>query len=257
MGGSCCICGYKKCDAALALHHLDPSKKDISLGAIRANPKNWAALVAELRKCVLLCNICHTEVHYNMAVVPENAPSFNEMFADYKAMLTKDEYEQEHCPVCNGPKANHIKTCSLSCSGKMSFRVDWNSIDLEMELRTKSNCQIAEALGCTETSVRKRLKLIRSGKTNTNAPAKPSIKTICFKCGKPVKRYHSAKAVKRNFCSRQCRDAILNNEGWPSNNELLQMRNSYSIETIATKLHKGLSAVYSRIAKINKFDTIK
>lgn len=27
MGGECCICGYKKCPEALALHHLDPSKK--------------------------------------------------------------------------------------------------------------------------------------------------------------------------------------------------------------------------------------
>ena len=50
MGGSCVCCGYKKCDAALALHHLDPNEKDFSLGSIRANCKSWAEIVEELRK---------------------------------------------------------------------------------------------------------------------------------------------------------------------------------------------------------------
>lgn len=84
MGGKCCICGYNKCSSALALHHLDPSQKDISFGAIRANPISWLKIVEELRKCVLVCHNCHSEVHKDMATVPADAPKFNEDFVDYK-----------------------------------------------------------------------------------------------------------------------------------------------------------------------------
>ena len=43
-GGECNLCGYKKCLEALEFHHLDPLEKDFSLGAIRANPKNWETI---------------------------------------------------------------------------------------------------------------------------------------------------------------------------------------------------------------------
>jgi hypothetical protein len=63
MGGKCQCCGYDKCTQALDLHHLDPTEKEMGLGGIRANPKSWESIVQELRKCVLLCNRCHQEVH--------------------------------------------------------------------------------------------------------------------------------------------------------------------------------------------------
>src|ERR1700688_4794367 len=78
MGGQCCVCGYNRCQWALALHHLDPAQKDFGLGTIRANAKSWASIVEELRKCVLVCNNCHAEIHEGMVVVPNDAPRFNE-----------------------------------------------------------------------------------------------------------------------------------------------------------------------------------
>lgn len=47
MGGSCQCCGYNSCNDALAFHHIDPSKKDISFSQIRANPTNWKNIVEE------------------------------------------------------------------------------------------------------------------------------------------------------------------------------------------------------------------
>jgi hypothetical protein len=42
-------------------HHLDPYKKDFSIG------RNWSksldALKAELDKCILVCRNCHGEIH--------------------------------------------------------------------------------------------------------------------------------------------------------------------------------------------------
>lgn len=85
MGGKCCICGYSGCHSALALHHKDPSKKEFGFGGVRGNPKSWAKIVVELRKCVLLCNNCHAEVHDGLVFIPNDAASFDENYTDYNA----------------------------------------------------------------------------------------------------------------------------------------------------------------------------
>lgn len=157
MGGKCCVCGYDKCFASLALHHLDPSQKDFSFGAIRANPKNWAALVVEIRKCVLICHNCHSEIHVGVAVVPVDAPRFDESFEDYKT-LEKEEKLLTPCPVCNKLKPEHMKHCSYECSGRSKYKVDWDNINLTEELKMKSVVQLAEELGCSDAAIHKRLK---------------------------------------------------------------------------------------------------
>lgn len=163
MGGSCVICGYNKCTGSMALHHLDPSKKDFALGALRANPKNWNLLVVEIRKCVLVCNNCHGEIHFGNAIVPNNAPRFNEKFADYKNLLveeggTKITEKFSPCPICKNLKLDYKKYCSAACSSRSRYKVDWDNIDLATEIKTKSNIQISEEIGCSDAAVYKRLK---------------------------------------------------------------------------------------------------
>ena len=58
----CTICGYKKCDAALEFHHIDPSEKEGNVNDISGPDK----LMEEITKCVLLCSNCHREVHMGM-----------------------------------------------------------------------------------------------------------------------------------------------------------------------------------------------
>ena len=57
-GGSCSICGYKKCLTALEFHHVNPDEKDVynSHWTFERN-KN------ELDKCILVCANCHRELH--------------------------------------------------------------------------------------------------------------------------------------------------------------------------------------------------
>lgn len=157
MGGQCCVCKYNRCQSALALHHLDPSQKDIGLGAIRANPKSWEVIVVELRKCVLVCHVCHSEIHEGLILVPIDAPKFNEEFATYKK-LEEDKEILTPCPICNKMKASHLKNCSYECSAKSKYKVDWNSINLQAELKTKSIVKLAEELGCSDGAIHKRLK---------------------------------------------------------------------------------------------------
>jgi hypothetical protein len=87
MGGCCQICRYAKCAEALELHHLDPTKKEMSFGKLRANPRAVALIVPELMKCVLLCANCHREVHVRMTQIPDD---HHRMSADDIAgLLTK------------------------------------------------------------------------------------------------------------------------------------------------------------------------
>lgn len=67
---SCQVCpeNYWQC---LDFHHLDPSKKDLSIseGAYQVGK---AKLLAELEKCVVLCKNCHTKVHGSTITLPAN-----------------------------------------------------------------------------------------------------------------------------------------------------------------------------------------
>lgn len=60
-GGQCQLCGYKKCVSALEFHHRNPLEKDFNPS--RGYKLRWAALKAELDKCVLVCANCHREIH--------------------------------------------------------------------------------------------------------------------------------------------------------------------------------------------------
>lgn len=67
-GGACLTCGYNKCMRALEFHHLDPSQKELKISDHTL--KAWSKILAELDKCVLLCAVCHVEVHEGIRIVP-------------------------------------------------------------------------------------------------------------------------------------------------------------------------------------------
>lgn len=60
LGGKCQKCGYNRCIDALTFHHKNPLEKEIRLGG---QPMSWERFNDELQKCVLLCCLCHTELH--------------------------------------------------------------------------------------------------------------------------------------------------------------------------------------------------
>lgn len=62
MGGKCKICGYDKCVQALHFHHLDPKEKDFNI----SESSSWKEAKKELRKCIMVCGNCHSEIHYGI-----------------------------------------------------------------------------------------------------------------------------------------------------------------------------------------------
>lgn len=153
MGGKCAECFYNKCEDSLEFHHLDPLKKDFSLGAARGSPVSWGRLVAELRKCVMLCANCHRELHADLLAVNTDWFSFDEAYATYtRPVLEKTTV----CPVCDKQKDDHLVTCSRGCASKLRGKVNWLAIDLLSLLKTKTITQIAAEMGCSCAAVSKR-----------------------------------------------------------------------------------------------------
>ena len=123
-GSVCGICGYNRCIAALELHHLNPKEKDIGISKMYVNCSTWNNIVSELRKCVLLCCLCHREVHSGIISIPENIVKYND-----------------------------IHTFSIR-----KQKQDWNTVNLLELKKTKSNNEIAKILNISSSSVRNKLR---------------------------------------------------------------------------------------------------
>lgn len=171
MGGQCVCCGYSRCADALEFHHLDSREKEFGLGKTRANPTKWIKIVEELRKCVLVCSICHREVHAGIREVPVDAVRFDESYVNYRA--EKFVSVMDDCPICGQPKDLSRKTCSRRCAGKARYAfwkkanpvknarsrppmIRWDSIDLSVELQSRTFEDIAQQLNCSPVTVWKR-----------------------------------------------------------------------------------------------------
>jgi hypothetical protein len=73
-GGSCRLCGYDGCPAALVFHHLDPTAKEFGV-AYAGMARSIERLRAEVCKCILLCSNCHAEVESGVSSISRIAQS--------------------------------------------------------------------------------------------------------------------------------------------------------------------------------------
>lgn len=156
MGGCCQICQYNRSQTALELHHIDPSKKEISFASIRANPKKWDAIFDELLKCILLCANCHREIHDGTTQLPEKYTMPDESLRNYKNVPV----EKDACPICGNEKIKSKRVCSNKCALKSRYKVNWDKIDLHDLLIVKklSYCEVGRQLGVSDNAVRKKVK---------------------------------------------------------------------------------------------------
>jgi len=63
LGGKCAKCGYKKSIVALSFHHLNPKEKLFDISHNGCLLHDWEEVVAEAKKCNLLCLNCHAILH--------------------------------------------------------------------------------------------------------------------------------------------------------------------------------------------------
>jgi len=63
-GGKCSECGYSKCLGAMTFHHKNSKTKVMGLDVRHCSNNSWEKLLAEAKKCVLLCMNCHAARHW-------------------------------------------------------------------------------------------------------------------------------------------------------------------------------------------------
>lgn len=62
LGGKCAVCGYNKNLSALVFHHVNDKK--LSLTARTFSRFDEHIINDEIKKCILLCHNCHSELHH-------------------------------------------------------------------------------------------------------------------------------------------------------------------------------------------------
>lgn len=110
-----------------------------------------------------------------------------------------------------------------------------------------ANCHLETHAKIEEQKRLDTIKEINEQKRKLN----PSIEKNCFQCQLSIVVFASQNAEK-NFCSRVCRDEYFNNNGWPSDQELIDMKEKMSVKEIEAKIGKSWRSIYKRLSKINK-----
>ena len=64
LASGCVDCGYREDPANLHFHHIDPSTKLFSVAI--ATTASRKKVLAEMKKCVVLCNPCHRARHKDL-----------------------------------------------------------------------------------------------------------------------------------------------------------------------------------------------
>lgn len=68
----CVICGESD-PCCLDFHHIDPNKKDFTIGKYRNKGKD--VLLNEIKKCVSVCSNCHRKIHAGKLNLNEYLPN--------------------------------------------------------------------------------------------------------------------------------------------------------------------------------------
>lgn len=158
-GGVCGYCGNKYPDIVFDFHHLSPSTKIDTISNMLKNPTS--KIIAELKKCVMLCANCHRLVESSHIELDEHIKRYDEKLAEE----TERTFKTGSCANCNKPIWVHNKVCNQSCGaewqakqGKKSNYFPWEDYDLEKLLKDNSHnfSAIGRLLGVSDNAVRKR-----------------------------------------------------------------------------------------------------
>jgi hypothetical protein len=158
-GGKCMKCGYCRCVAALHFHHIDPATKKFSISSALANNiRGWDVLVEEVKKCVLLCNRCHTELHsgiWNLLELP---------IVEFQDFYNRDWHKMKKTTItCKECGCEIVKTvndarkfCSSVCAKKNQRKVLRPNKDvLSKDIQALNWVAIGRKYGVSDNAVRK------------------------------------------------------------------------------------------------------
>lgn len=133
-------------------HHLDPLIKENNIQQLMH--KKWDVIVAEIKKCILLCRNCHSEVHYPHMTLEEIQDKHTFVLDRER---THNNYQTGTCK-CGEPLFGTI-FCSQKCRGLHSRKVTRPSKEqLELDISSMSMVQVGKKYGVSDNAVRKWIK---------------------------------------------------------------------------------------------------
>ena len=140
LGGKCSECGYDKNYAALDLHHLNPDEKDFELNSRLLSNTNIDKILAEAKKCVLLCANCHREKHYPQ-FDKNNSQTLINSFESINKSVLEPKNKIVYCSYCN-KKFKYVKGkkfCSDTCYElSKNYPMKEDILNKHLELKTWS-----------------------------------------------------------------------------------------------------------------------
>lgn len=152
---------------------------------------------------------------------------------------------------CNAAMVFHHEDPSQKDFGiaenKKSRKFEAIKSELDKCILICSNCHFETHNEENQKSRLEKIKEIDSERSNK----KPSVIKNCEQCLKEIKLYDS-QIREHNFCSRDCKVVWFRDFGWPSDEELLKLKESIGCLEISKKINKSLASVYERFAKMNK-----
>lgn len=153
-GGACQVCGYNRFRGNLTFHHIEGKSEDISrlVNATAA----WDKILAEVDKCVLLCHLCHGEIHAGLIDCPPvNLQQRQIIFAADPRPEPKAIKRAHTCAKCGRPSTGLY--CSSKCAHMVAEKASWPS-DAELKLMVwrQPVTHIAASLGVSDRAVKKR-----------------------------------------------------------------------------------------------------
>ncbi len=151
MGGKCKKCGYDRNLAALDFHHTNPEEKEYNFN--RLVKKSWNEIVNELKKCILLCKTCHSEIHHPDLFIKDLEENFKETLNTAKCSIYLKPTGK--CLMCNNEVYGTIY-CSNKCRGKDNRKVSRPDKEvLRKEIEESSYSALGRKYGVSDNSIRK------------------------------------------------------------------------------------------------------
>ena len=155
MGGECQICGYKKTNSALEFHHINPEEKELNFNMANNIPLD--KIIAELKKCILVCANCHREIHAGL-IQQELFSSLDENIAQ-KIREENDNIKfgkKYYCINC-GIEVSYGNNLCTNCANllKRKVKVRPSREELKSLIRKESFCQIGKYFNVSDNAIRK------------------------------------------------------------------------------------------------------
>jgi len=142
-GSRCGQCGLVDDPVVYDFHHLDPAEKDFQLTS--GKMVAWETLVAEAKKCAMICSHCHRKYHSGVLSLKADMPTFDE------SLIPKE--------LTHGVVVHKSTAVARQAHSK---RIPWEVIDLVKLMGEHDHKidRVARQLGVSWKAVRNRLKNI-------------------------------------------------------------------------------------------------